>query len=242
METAQGLELTRFEGEVDDHFICQVCSKVVLNPSECSHCEHLFCGVCPQSTCPHCQEPFTPKPMALFAEKAYSRLQLHCSHQSNGCEVICAMSDLATHEKECEYVIITCASPICSNSFMKKERPVEDGMQLVCSVVCHTVLQFKNVLEEKDELEVLRAFHQCLKEAKALVERQVISDLAPFQQDIDQKLQEARELAHTRDLLMTELEERKWRYHPGKWNGSVTLWTCCSLNDKFALGCRRLAA
>lgn len=242
MDSAVGFDLGRFEGQVDGHFICQVCSKVVRAPSECSRCEHLFCSACTSSTCPSCQDSFSPKSMALFALKIYNRLQLHCSNQVKGCEHVCALDQLEEHEKECEYVTVPCASPICSNTFMKKERPPEDGVSRVCSVVCKSVVQFKTVLETKDQSEVLKHFHQFLTEAKDLVERQVRGDLAPLQQDIDQKLQEAQECARVRDLLVTELEERKWKYHPGKWNGSVSLWTCCSLNDKLALGCRRLAA
>ena len=242
MDSAVGFDLGRLEGQVDDHFICQVCAKVVRTPTECSLCEHLFCSACVTSVCPFCNETFSAKPVALFAFKAYNRIQLRCSNQTNGCEQVCALVQLEEHEKECEYVIVHCASPICTNTFMKKEKPLEDGVPRVCSVVCKTVVQFKAVLETKDQTEVLKYFHQFLTEAKDLVEKQVRGDLAPMQQDIDQKLQEAREYSRARDLLVTELEERKWKYHPGKWNGSVSLWTCCSLSDKFALGCRRLAA
>ena len=244
MARSTGFDLARFEGQVDDHFLCAICSKVVRTPIECTLCEHLLCSSCSPdlNTCPNCGGSFISKEVALFAYKMYSRLKLRCENLPNGCEAICSMRDLPSHELICEYIIIRCASPICPNTFMKKDKETEEGKRPVCSVVCKTVVEFQAVLEGKDKGQVLMQFHQFLREAKTLVERQVRSDLEPVQKEIDQKLQEAREYAKSRDELLSELEHRKWFYHPGKWNGSASVWTCCSHNDKFALGCRKLAA
>ena len=238
-----GYELARFVGEVDDHFWCRLCSKVVCSPQECLHCQHLLCDLCSKSTdlCPYCNSPLQTKPPALYARKVYSQLSLHCGHSGNGCDAIVPISTIQSHEAECLYVIVCCASPICQNTFMRKDKQVEAGVPLVCSVLCRTVMEFKEVMETKDQEDVLRQFHKFLNEAKALVESQVRADLEPMQREIDQKLVEVHEFNTKKEELVRELDERKWKYHPGKWNGSLSSWTCCNVTDKFALGCRKLA-
>lgn len=189
----------------------------------------------------YCDKELVCKTPALYARKVYDHLVLHCLNSSSGCEAVLSLSDLDSHETDCVYVTVSCASPICTNTFMKKDKLNDHEKPLVCSVLCKTVMQFKEVLETKDQDDVLKQFHKFLNEAKALVESQVRADLEPMQREIDEKLAEVREFSQKREELTQELEERKWKYHPGKWNGSLSTWTCCSSSDKFALGCRKLA-
>lgn len=242
MATA-GFEPSRFRSEVDDHFLCAVCTKVVQAPEECVKCQRLLCGSCAKSSseCPYCKQDLETKTPALYARKVYNNLELHCAHQQNGCEAVVTLGNLPSHESECVYVMVSCASPICTNTFMKKDKQNDCGKALVCSILCRTVMEFKEVLETKDQDDVLRQFHKFLNEAKALVESQVRADLEPMQREIDNKLAEVKEFAQKREELVEELEERKWKYHPGKWNGALSTWTCCNSSDKFALGCRKLA-
>lgn len=240
---AFGLALSRFVSEVDDHFVCKVCKLVVRSPVECVSCQRLMCGLCGKigGKCGYCQEELVTKTPALYARKIYSKLQLHCVNSANGCEAVLPLSSLQAHEADCIYVLVPCASPICVNTFLKKDNQNDPDQPLVCSILCKTVIQFKEVLETKDQNDVHKQFHAFLTQAKTLIECQVKADFSPMQQEIEAKAAKVKELAQKREELTQELEERKWKYHPGKWNGELSLWSCCSCADKFAVGCRKLA-
>ena len=189
----------------------------------------------------YCQVDLVTKTPALYARKIYLNLQLHCTNSSNGCEAVLPLSLLQPHEADCIYVLVPCASPICLSTFLKKDNQNAPEKPLVCSVLCKTVIQFKEILETKDQDDIHKQFHAFLNQAKVLVEAQVRADLEPMQREIDEKTAKVRELAEKREELSVELEERKWKYHPGKWNGELALWSCCSCADKFAVGCKKLA-
>lgn len=240
---AGGLDLSRFPHEVDAHFLCAVCTRVVLSPVECVSCEYLLCHSCflHASVCPHCRQEIAITRPSLFARKVYTQLQVQCKYRENGCEVVTTIPLLQAHEEECMYVVVRCQSPICTNRFMKKERMGEKGDPLVCSVLCKTVVQFKEVLETQNQLNTLRQFFRYLNDARTLVEAQVQEEMTPLHQEMDRKLAEVREFYASREALLRELEERKWHYHPGKWNASTNVWTCCNETEKVEIGCRKLA-
>lgn len=39
-----------------------------------------------------------------------SRLQIRCVNAAQGCEVICSLESLHTHEDECEFAFVSCSN------------------------------------------------------------------------------------------------------------------------------------
>lgn len=175
-----------------------------------------------------------------FASMVYNRLNLKCGHYQNGCEVVLTIEEIDEHDQNCVYITTVCESPVCGKEFVKKDKFKDEDQALVCSDLCHSVVSFKNVLEGKDEIEVLQAFTKFLIGAKKIVEAEVMEELDPKLKDAEARKKEAEDLLHRKEELAHELDERRKKYHPGKWNLSGKLWTCCGENDKFVIGCRDL--
>ena len=126
-----GLDVDRFEGEVQEDLLCLLCSKVIERPTS-STCGHLFCAECLQKSvgkktnCPHLNcgiplaDPVSSRSDGKEAEEALAerlgKLSIRCTHQSQstGCTVVVPWTNLDRHaESECEYRPTPCENRGC---------------------------------------------------------------------------------------------------------------------------------
>lgn len=107
-----GYDIERFQSEVDEEFICPICSDVLEHPVMVPMCEHAFCKICinewlvQQNTCPVDRQPVTSielKPVPRILRNFLSCLLITCDYSNLGCEVIVNLECLETHGKECKY-------------------------------------------------------------------------------------------------------------------------------------------
>lgn len=233
-----GFEINRFALPIDDFFLCKVCHMVVKKPVECTACEHLVCSDCSPS-CPYCgcEQLTTP---AKYVRLVYAKLHLSCFHKQHGCNFEGTVGEVDDHEPMCQYVYVPCASPICNREFLKKDWERSADEAFVCSRLCRSVLTFQSSLSTSTELELLLQLKAAILSSKADLMEQVHEELKPIQADLDRREQALKEAEQELIDLRTELEERRQLYHPGKWNSSTNLWTCCGEGAKVAIGCREL--
>jgi hypothetical protein len=57
---------------------------------------------------------------------------------------------------------------------------------------------------------------------------------------LDEKLAERDEFAKEEQELRDEIEMRKKKVHPGKWNVGGKYWVCCLNKSKLAIGCKNI--
>jgi len=144
-----GIEINRFQGEVDEELLCPICSGVLENPLQAPNCEHAFCSGCihewlsRQPTCPVDRQNITPpqlRPVPRILRNLLYRLQLTCDNSVYGCTAILKLDVLQSHIQECEF---------------NPKRPVP------CELGCGLVVP-------KDELKE----HNCVKELRTVMQTQ----------------------------------------------------------------------
>ncbi|XP_037050573.1 E3 ubiquitin-protein ligase NRDP1-like [Bradysia coprophila] len=107
-----GFEATRFIGEIDEEFICTICTLVLENPVQ-SSCEHTFCNQCItdwlaiENTCPVCRrntELAHVKPVARYFRNMLNKLEIKCDFESRGCQSVLQLENLKDHvSNQCAY-------------------------------------------------------------------------------------------------------------------------------------------
>ncbi|XP_054869783.1 TNF receptor-associated factor 6 isoform X1 [Amphiprion ocellaris] len=174
-----GYDLERFVGYVNEGLLCCVCRDVLERPLQ-APCEHAYCSACISSwllhhhSCPEDRQPLdvgSLKPLYRYMRNDLSRLQIRCVNAGQGCEVICSLESLHTHEDECEFAFISCSNTGCP---MQVERRGLEAHLSECnfrSRECpngcgHTLLsvdqsQHNCVAELRAEVELLRAEMLC---------------------------------------------------------------------------------
>ncbi len=125
------MDISRFVGEVPDHFICDICLAVVKNPTEHTDCDRIFCRSCldnlPQHICPNCRGSLLhkTKDMNRFVREAYEQLKIRCPNE--GCKEIFPWPQEEQHRLVCEYPSIC---PLCSTHVRTKT--LEDHQATTC--------------------------------------------------------------------------------------------------------------
>ncbi|XP_051262293.1 E3 ubiquitin-protein ligase NRDP1 isoform X1 [Dicentrarchus labrax] len=116
-----GYDLERFVGYVNEGLLCCVCRDVLERPLQ-APCEHAYCSACISSWLVHhhsCPEDRLPldvgslKPLYRYMRNDLTRLQIRCVNAAQGCEVVCSLETLHTHEDECEFAFISCSNTGC---------------------------------------------------------------------------------------------------------------------------------
>ncbi|XP_055760589.1 RING finger protein 151-like isoform X2 [Salvelinus fontinalis] len=170
-----GYDLERFVGYVNEGLLCCVCRDVLERPLQ-APCEHAYCDACISSwlihhhSCPEDRLPLdisTLRPLHRYMRNDLSRLQIRCVNSGQGCDAICCLETLHTHQDECPFTFISCSSTGCP---VQVERRGLESHLLECefrSRACpsgcgHTLLsvdqsQHNCVAELRTELELLRA-------------------------------------------------------------------------------------
>nr|SVE69843.1 EOG090X07HG [Eubosmina coregoni] len=176
-----GIEINRFQGEVDEELLCPICGSVLENPLQAPNCEHAFCSACihewlsRQPTCPVDRQNITPpqlKPVPRILRNLLYRLQLTCDNAVYGCTAVLKLDVLQNHVSECEF---------------NPKRPVP------CELGCGLVVP-------KDELKE----HNCVRELRSVMQAQQ-SKLVEVQAEVAEgkfQLQEQkRELQLLKDFM-----------------------------------------
>ncbi|KAL6109193.1 uncharacterized protein ACO6RY_12385 [Pungitius sinensis] len=174
-----GYDLERFVGYVNEGLLCCVCRDVLERPLQ-APCEHAYCSSCISSWLVHhhsCPEDRLPldvsslKPLYRYMRNDLNRLQIRCVNVGQGCEVVCSLESLHTHEDECEFAFISCSNTGCS--LQVERRGLEAHLSECnfrsreCPYGCgHTLLsidqsQHNCVAELRTEVEMLRAEMLC---------------------------------------------------------------------------------
>ncbi|KAM9309118.1 E3 ubiquitin-protein ligase NRDP1 [Pholidichthys leucotaenia] len=113
-----GYDLERFVGYVNEGLLCCVCRDVLQRPLQ-APCEHAYCSACISTWLVHhhsCPEDRLPldvsslKPLYRYMRNDLNRLQIRCVNAAQGCEVVCSLESLHTHEDECMFAFISCTN------------------------------------------------------------------------------------------------------------------------------------
>ena len=119
-----GLEVERFEGEVNEKFICPYCAKVLEKPVA-GACGHNFCRVCitkalskRRTDCPVCDKDLDKveaiKEASTELVEQLEKLSIHCDHQQSGCTSVMPYGTLADHTAtECAFRMMACTNKGC---------------------------------------------------------------------------------------------------------------------------------
>ncbi|XP_061144198.1 TNF receptor-associated factor 5 isoform X3 [Syngnathus typhle] len=180
-----GYDLERFVGYVNEGLLCCVCRDVLRRPLQ-APCEHAFCSACISSwllhhhTCPEDRQPLdvgSLKPLYRYMRNDLNRLQIRCVNAGQGCEAVCSLENLHTHEEECDFAFVSCSNSGCPAQVERRGLEAHLSECNFCSRECpngcgHTLLsseqsQHNCVAELRSEVEMLRygtvsgpAFHQ----------------------------------------------------------------------------------
>ncbi|XP_037130424.1 RING finger protein 151 isoform X2 [Syngnathus acus] len=174
-----GYDLERFVGYVNEGLLCCVCRDVLRRPLQ-APCEHAFCSACISSwllhhhTCPEDRQPLdvgSLKPLYRYMRNDLNRLQIRCVNSSQGCEAVCSLENLHTHEEECDFAFVSCSNSGCPAQVERRGLEAHLSECNFCSRECpngcgHTLLsseqsQHNCVAELRSEVEMLRVEMVC---------------------------------------------------------------------------------
>ena len=234
------LNLGRFTCGVDDYFLCIYCNGVVFDPVECSNCEDLLCKSCSLhiSSCPSCESSLKTRQTSKYALMIYSQLTLRCKNFLQGCNQEGLIIDTLSHHKVCEYETFDCANPLCTIKKLRINKYCDDP--LVCSDDCKLITNFDKILKTKDQNLILTTLHTYLKEMKEKDLVEGSEKIKKHIQSLDEKLLLKEEFYKEEQELRDEIELRKKKIHPGKWNIQGKYWACCLNKSKLAIGCKAI--
>ena len=123
-----GLEIERFEGDVNESLICPYCAKVLEKPVA-GPCGHTFCGAClkkaltkRRTDCPVCdrelgQQAEAVKEASEELVQQLEQLTIHCDNRKIGCETVLPLGKLTDHtDTECAYRLTACTNKGCKET------------------------------------------------------------------------------------------------------------------------------
>lgn len=179
LSVSMGYDVERFVGYVNEGLLCCVCRDVLERPLQ-APCEHAYCSSCISSwllhhhTCPEDRLPLdisTLKPLYRYMRNDLSRLQIRCVNSSQGCDTVCSLDTLHTHEDECVFALIPCSNTGCPSQVERRGLEAHlsecEFTSRACPNGCgHTLFsvdqsQHNCVAELRTELELLRAEMLC---------------------------------------------------------------------------------
>jgi len=106
-----GFDENRFVHSIDEEFRCSICRDIVEDPIA-TQCEHIFCNICinewiqKDTSCPVDRKPLNRSQLcepSRFFRNFYSKLELKCEYESNGCGILCKIQDLKSHQNKCKF-------------------------------------------------------------------------------------------------------------------------------------------
>ena len=200
-----GIDVDRFEEDVEEGFICPLCSKVLESPVTVT-CRHTFCSPCAQSAqkrgidCPKCSAELKGefKKVSSDLVDKLGKLTIRCEHYSSGCEAVVPFEKLPEHSaKDCVFRLVRCENKGCKAEC--PHRDLESHMEkcdyrLVECKVCKICLPRKDM-----------PAHQAIKRCfEQLNKRRMVTSARRLSQELkDHRV----EMLHQRHL--TDQEERR---------------------------------
>ncbi|XP_061633762.1 RING finger protein 151 isoform X2 [Phyllopteryx taeniolatus] len=218
-----GYDLERFVGFVNEGLLCCVCRDVLQRPLQ-APCEHAFCSACISSwllhhrTCPEDRQPLDVgalKPLYRYMRNDLSRLQIRCVNAGQGCEAVCSLEGLHTHEDECDFAFVSCANPggdyicqRCGCPAQVERRAMEAHLSgcNFCSRECpngcgHTLLSIE------------QSQHNCVADLRAEVEMlrvEMLCKVDEVRREMESRLDsQRRHMVQKESQLKNEVEEVK---------------------------------
>ncbi|RWS23286.1 E3 ubiquitin-protein ligase NRDP1-like protein [Leptotrombidium deliense] len=106
-----GFDPELFVNTIDDELKCPICFRVLEDPMQGQHCDHIFCGECidgwllTATICPMDRMPLLRKqlkPVSKMVTNILSRLEVKCPNEKNGCCLTLPLGALRSHLNGCE--------------------------------------------------------------------------------------------------------------------------------------------
>uniref|UniRef100_A0AAZ3SKH0 Uncharacterized protein n=1 Tax=Oncorhynchus tshawytscha TaxID=74940 RepID=A0AAZ3SKH0_ONCTS len=188
----------RFVGYVNEGLLC------------CAPCEHAYCDACISSwlihhhSCPEDRLPLdisTLRPLHRYMRNDLSRLQIRCVNSGQGCDAVCCLETVHTHEDECPFTFISCPSTGTTAQCVLQSGEACEFRSRACPSGCgHTLLsvdqsQHNSVAELRTELELLRFMLGKVEEVRREMESRLDS--------------QRRHMVQKESLLKSEVEDLK---------------------------------
>ena len=105
---------------LDDVYKCNICFKIMDNPTDCENCGHSFCYECINKLkCPFGCINKTLKPSSMAIKNILSNIKFKCLNEN--CKEIILYSDVKRHDSICEYKNIICPNNGCNKRLLKKD-------------------------------------------------------------------------------------------------------------------------
>ena len=125
IKNSGGIDLARlinkdYLNPLGDFYKCSICSKIMINPTDCENCGHSFCYECISKTkCPFGCENKNLKPASNGITNLLNNLKFKCTNE--GCKEIINYIDVKTHENLCLYQKMICPNKECNEQLIKKD-------------------------------------------------------------------------------------------------------------------------
>ncbi len=163
----------RVGGDIQDDYICSICTNVVWQAKECCECEKLMCARCidawltRNSSCPACRAVFKCGKIARAVNNYLEACSFNCSRL--GCnrsfKYLDAAAHLAEHETPSYHCVLSCGDP---NTFRGHHGMIEHlrntcvKAKLKCGV-CNFIKERQNQDKHECGVEVLKSEIEKLK-------------------------------------------------------------------------------
>ena len=117
-----GYDVDRFEEVVNDGLICCICRGVLEEPVQ-GPCEHAFCSTCIQDwldqspSCPQDRESLLAielRPISRYMKNDLLRQRLRCRFTGDGCDHVCSVESIVSHEAACPFRSVPCPYRGCT--------------------------------------------------------------------------------------------------------------------------------
>ena len=148
-----GLDIERFQEEVNQELICGICTDVLEHPLECLSCQNSFCKECIQlwqqrsNECTNCRNPLSLQRSHKFLRSVLDNLRVSCIYSEAGCQFILRLENLYKHEKEeCRFRLVKCSWKECSVLIRASEKEDHEEVcefKLTCCQECNQEFQIR---------------------------------------------------------------------------------------------------
>ena len=120
-----GIDLSRvinkdYLQSLGEFYKCSICSKIMVNPTDCESCGHSFCNECiSKSKCPFGCEKKSFKPASMGIRNLLNNLKFNCPNE--GCNETILYIDVKTHDNICPFQKMICPNKECEEQLLKKD-------------------------------------------------------------------------------------------------------------------------
>jgi len=119
-----GIHISRVQNNdyldsLKDIYKCNICFKIMINPSDCDKCGHSYCFDCiSDSQCPFNCENYSIRPSSIGIKLILNNLFFKCENE--GCSESIQYNSVISHDSQCEFRVIKCPNLNCGISLTRK--------------------------------------------------------------------------------------------------------------------------